>query len=111
MAESAHKNKLVEWYGRVRSAVRIDRRSRPQRWRDTVSELLALQAAYGDWLTALPDSLRASPTAAALEAIVDLDIASLAECEPPRLGFGVILVAQFVHRLGLTLGLLVGCRV
>ena len=71
--------------GRTRHA--IDRRSRPQRWRDAVNELLALQAAYADWLTALPESLRASPTAAALEAIVDLDLASLTECEPPC-GYG-----------------------
>jgi hypothetical protein len=48
-----------------------DRRSRPQRWRDAVSELLALQAAYADWLAALPDSLRAGSTAEALEAIVE----------------------------------------
>jgi hypothetical protein len=71
--------------GRTRRA--IDRRSRPQRWRDAVNELLALQATYADWLTALPESLRASPTATALEAIVDLDLTTLAECEPPR-GYG-----------------------
>ncbi len=65
----------------------IDRRSRPQRWRDAVRELLALQAGYADWLAALPDSLRDSPTAAALEAIVDLDLTAIAECEPPR-GYG-----------------------
>ena len=35
-----------------------DRRSRPQRWRDAVAELLALQAEYARWLTGLPDSLR-----------------------------------------------------
>ncbi len=40
-----------------------DRRSRPQRWRDAVSELRALQAEYADWLTALPDSLRDTPVA------------------------------------------------
>ncbi len=51
-----------------------DRRSRPKRWRDAVIELLALQAGYADWLTALPDS----PTAHALEAIVDLDLTALA---------------------------------
>ncbi len=39
-----------------------DRRSRPQRWRDAVSELLALQAEYADWFAALPDSLRDSTT-------------------------------------------------
>lgn len=65
----------------------IDRRSRPQRWRDAVGELLALQAGYADWLTALPDSLRDSAMAAALEAIVDLDLTAIADCEPPR-GYG-----------------------
>jgi hypothetical protein len=64
-----------------------DRRSRPQRWRDAVSELLALQAVYADWLAALPDSLQASATAEALEAIVELDLADLAGVELPR-GYG-----------------------
>jgi len=67
---------------RVRRAT--DRRSRPQRWRDAVSELLALQAVYANWLTALPDSLRDSSTAEALEAIADLDLFALADIEPPR---------------------------
>jgi hypothetical protein len=62
-------------------------RSRPQRWRDAVVELLALQAEYAQWLTALPDSLSDSPTAEALEAIVDLDLTELADIEPPR-GYG-----------------------
>jgi len=64
-----------------------DRRSRPQRWRDAVSELLALQAEYADWLTALPGSLRDSPVAEALETIADLDFTDLAGIEPPR-GYG-----------------------
>jgi hypothetical protein len=64
-----------------------DRRSRPQRWRDAVGELLTLQAGYADWLAALPDSLRDSAVAAALEAIVDLDLTAIADCEPPR-GYG-----------------------
>lgn len=64
-----------------------DRRSRPQRWHDAVTELLALQAEYAEWLTALPNSLRDSPAAEALEAIVDLDLTDLADTEPPR-GYG-----------------------
>jgi hypothetical protein len=64
-----------------------DRRSRPQRWRDAVCELLSLQAAYADWLAALPDSLQGSSTAEALEAIVELDLTDLAGVEPPR-GYG-----------------------
>jgi hypothetical protein len=64
-----------------------DRRSRPQRWRDAINELIRLQAEYADWLTVLPDSLQNSATAAALEAIVDLDLASIADIELPR-GYG-----------------------
>ena len=64
-----------------------DRRSRPQRWRDAVSELLSLQAAYADWLAALPDGLRGSSIAESLEAIVELDLTDLAEIELPR-GYG-----------------------
>ena len=64
-----------------------DRRSRPQRWRDAVNELLALQAGYAEWLTTLPEGLSDSRTAAALEAIVDLDLSDLVACEPPR-GYG-----------------------
>jgi hypothetical protein len=64
-----------------------DRRSRPQRWRDAVGTLLALQAEYADWLAALPDSLRDSATADALEAIIDIDLTPLADIEPPR-GYG-----------------------
>ena len=64
-----------------------DRRTRPQRWRDAVSELLALQAGYAEWLTMLPEGLSGSRTATALKAIVDLDLTDLAACEPPR-GYG-----------------------
>jgi hypothetical protein len=65
----------------------IDRRSRPQHWRDAVKELLDLQATYADWLETLPDGLRTSRMAEALEAMVDLDLTDLAECQPPR-GYG-----------------------
>jgi hypothetical protein len=66
---------------------KTDRRSRPQRWRDAVAELLTLQAEYANWLGGLPDSLHESSTADALEAIVDLDLATLADIDLPR-GFG-----------------------
>jgi hypothetical protein len=58
----------------------VDRRSRPRRWNDALAEILALQAEYAAWLNVLPDSLRDSATAAALQAIVDLD--ALAKIEP-----------------------------
>jgi hypothetical protein len=64
-----------------------DRRSRAQRWCDTVAELLALQAQYAPWCDRLPDSLRDSATAEALQAIVDLDLTDLTAIVPPR-GYG-----------------------
>lgn len=65
----------------------LARRSRPQRWRDAVTELLALQTEYAAWLAALPDSLQDTTTAEALQVIVDLDLDSLADINPPR-GYG-----------------------
>ena len=71
----------------IRTRRPTDRRSRPQRWDDATNVLLVLQAECVDWLAALPDSLRDSPTAEALEAIADLDLTALAEIKPPR-GYG-----------------------
>jgi hypothetical protein len=64
-----------------------DRRSRPQRWHDAVAELPALQAKYAVWHDALPEGLRDSVTAEALQAIVELDLDALAAIMPPR-GYG-----------------------
>lgn len=64
-----------------------DRRSRPRRWRDAVNELLAIQAEYAAWSDALPDSLRDSATAHALQEIIDLDLDALATIQPPQ-GYG-----------------------
>ena len=64
-----------------------DRRTRPQRWRDAVAELIALQAEYAAWADVLPEGLRDTATAEALQAIVDLDLDTLADIEPPR-GYG-----------------------
>jgi hypothetical protein len=50
----------------VHTRRRVDRRSRPQRWRDAVTELLALQGAYAAWLEALPATLQGTTTADAL---------------------------------------------
>ncbi len=72
---------------RVRYRRPTDRRSRPQRWRDAVSELLTLQGEYIAWHEALPDSLCDTPTDEALQAIVDLDLTDLAAIVPPR-GYG-----------------------
>ncbi len=64
-----------------------DRRSRPQRWRDAVANLVELQEEYQSWLDALPEGLQDSPTAEALRAVCELDLSELQEVEPPR-GFG-----------------------
>jgi hypothetical protein len=51
-----------------------DRRTRPQRWRDAVAELLALQA-------------EDTATAEALRTIVELDLDALTDTVPPS-GYG-----------------------
>jgi hypothetical protein len=65
----------------------VDRRSRIQRWNDTIAALSELQVEYGGWLDALPDNQQDSATAEALRAIVELDLSELLAIEPPR-GFG-----------------------
>lgn len=65
----------------------IDRRSRIQRWNDTIAALVALQEEYHHWLDALPDNQQDSATAEALQAIVEFDLSDLQAIEPPR-GFG-----------------------
>ena len=52
-----------------------------------VAELLALQADYAAWADVVPEGLRDTATAEALQAMVDLDLDTLAEIEPPR-GYG-----------------------
>jgi len=66
---------------------RPPRRSRPTRWNDGLAEMFAVQAECAAWYEALPDSLRNSATAAALEAMIDLDLDSIAAVQPP-LGYG-----------------------
>jgi hypothetical protein len=46
-----------------------------------------LQAEYAAWSDALPNSLRDSATATALQELVDLDLEALAVIQPPR-GYG-----------------------
>ena len=65
----------------------VDRRSRIQRWNDTIAAAVDLQAEYAGWLDALPDNQQDSALADALRAIVDLDLSELVAIEPPR-GFG-----------------------
>lgn len=61
-----------------------DRRSRIQRWNDTVTTLGDLQREYAARLEALPDNQHDSATEEALRMIVDLDLSELQTMEPPR---------------------------
>ena len=71
----------------VRTRRPADRRSRIQRWNDTIAAAVELQAEYAGWLDALPDNQQDSALADALRAIVELDLSELQAVEPPR-GFG-----------------------
>ena len=71
----------------IRTRRPVDRRSRLQRWRDAVGELIDIQSDCAAWFDVLPESLRGTATAEALQAIVDLDFDALAAVEPPR-GYG-----------------------
>ncbi len=64
-----------------------DRRSRPQRWRDAVAELVELQDEYRTWLDSVPDNLAESVMAQALRAVCEVDLSELESVEPPC-GFG-----------------------
>ena len=64
-----------------------DRRSRIQRWQDTLAALTDLQVKYAAWLEALPNNQQEGAVAEALRAIVDRDLSELQAIEPPR-GFG-----------------------
>ena len=51
----------------------------------TRSTCCGIQGECVDWLAALPDSLRGTAMAEALEAIADLDLSALTEVNPARL--------------------------
>jgi hypothetical protein len=90
-AERQARYRLRHQMGQPAPAARMhraaNRSSRPRRWHDAVAELLTLQADYAAWLEALPDTLQGTATADALQAIVELDLDTLAAIEPPR-GYG-----------------------
>ena len=71
----------------VHKPTRPARRSRAKRWNDAVAELCAIQAECAAWFDALPESLRDSATAAALQEMIDLDLDAIAAVQPP-LGYG-----------------------
>ena len=55
--------------------------------RAVANELRAVQSECAAWFEALPDGLRDSATAAALEEMIDLDLDAIAAVQPP-LGYG-----------------------
>ena len=65
----------------------LDHRGRARRWTDHVTGLVEAQVEFAAWLDSLPDNLRGSPLAEALQAICDLDLSELTAIVPPR-GFG-----------------------
>ena len=66
---------------------RPSRQSRRKRWDDALAVMMTVQAECAAWFEALPESLRDSATAEALQEIVDLDLDSIAAVRPP-LGYG-----------------------
>jgi ferric-dicitrate binding protein FerR (iron transport regulator) len=67
--------------------LRPTRRSRSKRWNDALAEMIAVQAECAAWFDALPESLRDSATAVALQEMIELDLDSIAMVQPP-LGYG-----------------------
>jgi len=66
---------------------RPSRQSRGKRWDDALAVMIAVQAECAAWFEILPESLRDSATAEALQEIIDLDLESIAAVRPPR-GYG-----------------------
>ena len=65
----------------------LDRRSKPQRWRDAVEVLLTLQADCREWFDNLPENLLVTSLGEKLQAIAELDLEPLQDIDPPR-GYG-----------------------
>jgi hypothetical protein len=65
----------------------LDHRGRARRWTDHVTGFVEAQVEFAAWLDSLPDNLRDSSPAEALQAICDLDLSELQAIVPPR-GFG-----------------------
>jgi hypothetical protein len=86
-AYRARRKAELEAKVRVRYRRPADKRTRPRRWCDAVAELVDLQADYVAWLDRLPESLRDTATAEALQAIAAFDLSELEALEPPK-GFG-----------------------
>jgi hypothetical protein len=66
-----------------------DRRSRPERWADAVQTLADMLDQFQEWRDNLPSSLEDSPTAEALDAVLELrgHVEDLQTIQLPK-GFG-----------------------
>lgn len=71
----------------IKRAAVTTRQSRSKRWNDALAEMIAVQAECAAWFEALPENLRESPTAEALQELIDLDLDTIAAVQPPR-GYG-----------------------
>jgi hypothetical protein len=71
----------------IRTRRALDHRGRARRWTDHVTGLVEAQIEFAAWLDSLPENLRDSALAEALQAICDLDLTELQAIIPPR-GFG-----------------------
>jgi hypothetical protein len=69
------------------SQPRPPRQSRRKRWDDALAVMMTVQSECTAWFDALPESLRESHTAEALQEMIDLDLDSIAAVRPP-LGYG-----------------------
>jgi len=67
--------------------LRPPRQSRRKRWDGALAVMMTIQAECAAWFEALPESLRDSATAEALQEIIDLDLETIAAVRPP-LGYG-----------------------
>jgi hypothetical protein len=85
--QARHRAKMLAVHPRPATKRPAARRSRSKRWTDALAELIAIQAECVAWFEALPESLRDSATAEALQEMIDLDLDAIAAVQPPR-GYG-----------------------
>ena len=85
----------------IRTRRPVDHRGRARRWTDHVAGLVEAQVEYAAWLESLPENLRDSPLADALQAICDLDLTELEVISPPRglTALGRRSLHRWVHRV------------
>lgn len=86
--QARHRAKMLALQPRlILKRPRAARRSRSKRWNDALAEMVAVQSECTAWFDALPQSLRDSATAVALQDMIDLDLDAIAAIQPP-LGYG-----------------------